>query len=282
MKEEKEKKATPVRSTSISIPSTSDDLPPQPPSPIAPKKTVSRKTTQDVKSAAVSSPAEVKTPAKSTPQSEAVPAPKAAPLPPIRYAAAAAAAVAATVAATVPNIPGPSATTADSIGSPVSKKMEPPMSTPGLDGPEQSSSQMVQSPETAPAPVKESAPQTNVSDSIRYSILVVLTLPQGHAPPPPPGLVQSPAPDAQEASHAAAPSLQAQNAISPQPTAGSAPPGYQLSLPPIAPAPHAESSRAGSGYSATSPRPPPQGVLGNLMQSFDVAKELCELGLRIM
>jgi CCR4-NOT transcription complex subunit 3 len=40
--------------------------------------------------------------------------------------------------------------------------------------------------------------------------------------------------------------------------------------------PHAESSRAGSAAS-TSPRPV-HGVLGNLMQSFDVAKELCKWG----
>ncbi|KAK1922437.1 Not1 N-terminal domain, CCR4-Not complex component-domain-containing protein [Papiliotrema laurentii] len=235
-KEEKEKKATPVNKATKE---TTDE---QPPSPVAAKRQPSRKSTMEIKVAP--SPVVEKNPAKTD-----APAPKAAPLPPIRYAAAAAAAVAPS---SVPSVPAPNP--ADS--SPAKSKTEPPVLSP---------TSITEEPRLAES-VLQSQPQVSHTN--------------GHVPPPP-GLVPSPAPPAVQSSV----SGQSSDVASPSTTApsqtlangpsianaSSVPPGHSgLSNPP-----HAESSRAASAFSGASPRPA-QGVLGNLMQSFDIAKEISE------
>lgn len=104
------------------------------------------------------------------------------------------------------------------------------------------------------------------------------SLSQGHAPPPPPGLAGASQPglapprSSSQSYPATSPMM---NGVSPNLAAGASspqppPPGY---------ANHAESSRAGQAAAAGSFASPGQrqGVLGNLMQSFDMAKDMCKL-----
>ena len=94
---------------------------------------------------------------------------------------------------------------------------------------------------------------------------------QGHAPPPPPGIAASRSPP-----HQSIPQPSLDRYMSPSPIRNGLSPFDEPGVnPPLQGfAPHAESSRAGSAYSGQSPKLP-QGVLGNLMQSFEVAKEQC-------
>ena len=93
--------------------------------------------------------------------------------------------------------------------------------------------------------------------------------------PVPPGLSPSPVGESTQevttssgvppaADNLAPPNLGNGGVSSPSVTA--APSGQQSSA-------HAESSRSAAGFASPAPA---QGVMGNLMQSFDVAKEICE------
>ncbi|WWC64200.1 uncharacterized protein I303_106808 [Kwoniella dejecticola CBS 10117] len=209
------------------------------PSPVSAKKVPSRKATMETrKSTETIPPVPVPPPTTTIP----VPTPKAAALPPIRYAAAAAAAVASSpsVASTTTAQPETSPSKAREA-LPAAQLTESPHEEP--PAPAAAPSAKVETPETkAPSPAKPEG-QTN-----------------GHAPPPPPGLATpSPLPATQT------PAVPPQSTATPAP----APPGYAPQ--------HAESSRAAQQPPASA-QPQPQsaqpGVMGNLMHSFEMAKEM--------
>ncbi|WRT68895.1 uncharacterized protein IL334_005877 [Kwoniella shivajii] len=242
------KKTTPASKA----PSTDDT----PPSPVSAKKTPSRKATLETKAKtaepipqvpAISNPVPVPATAPAplaTPATAPVPTLKAA-LPPIRYAAAAAAAVAASIAspsqATVPP-PGPAPEASPS-------KAKEPLPAQLSETPQE------EAPTPAPAqdpspPIEEPSPTQMESQT------------NGHALPPPPGLesAQSPLPSTQASTQIQTPATSSQSAAAP-------PPGYTPQ--------HAESSRAAQQPPpSTQPQPPQPGVMGNLMHSFEVAKEM--------
>ncbi|GFZ51447.1 General negative regulator of transcription subunit 3 [Saitozyma sp. JCM 24511] len=257
-KEEKEKKSTPAAKSSSAV---ADD---QPPSPVSAKKQPSRKSTMDttkqempklpIKPFAepvppVPAAAPVAAPAASAPP------PKPVALPPIRYAAAAAAAVAGSAPAAAPAAaPTAQSPVTEAVASPSEAKVEPaPVPEEAL-----AESPAEAEPEIAAAPIPVPAASPAVAEPAQTN---------GHAPPPPPGIAasRSPAPAQPQASATFQSPAQPVNGLSPAPPSEAAPPpGYPV---------HAESSRSAQGF--TSPRNQ-TGVLGNLMQSFDMAKELSE------
>ncbi|OCF44935.1 CCR4-NOT transcription complex subunit 3 [Kwoniella heveanensis CBS 569] len=261
------KKNTPASKGASS--SQNDDTPP---SPVSTKKTPSRKTTLESKAASkAADPAPPVPPVPApAPATAPAPTPKAA-LPPIRYAAAAAAAVAGSAPAASAPVP------AQTDLSPQKPKEPLPAPTPSslVDTPMEKapSPAKVESPQAAtPSPSKVNGAQANVSDAVLSSItqssilffsrheLTSLMKFQGHPPPPPPGLAssKSPLPSNQA-------SIDAQTSA--QPAQPPAPVGYAPQ--------HAESSRAAAAQLPTPSQTPAQpGVMGNLMHSFEVAKEI--------
>ncbi|KAK4683975.1 CCR4-NOT transcription complex subunit 3, partial [Tremellales sp. Uapishka_1] len=258
-----EKKATPTGKTS-----TSEDATSIPTSPTSARKVPSKKSTLDLTKA---EPAK----AAATPPSKEPPVPvkSVAALPPIRYAAAAAAAVAAPIAAAVAAlapapVPAPAPPT-EAASSPikvkqelVEEKVEEPI---GVESPVEIVKTEVEAPQQAAA-VPPPQPIQQRSQTPQ------LSLPQtnGHSLPPPPGLSSaSPlAPISQPQASPYPSSVTNGNGIS-SANGSSA----SATLPPPGYAPHAETSRAGS--TAYSPRKA-EGVLGHLMNSFDIAKEQSE------
>ncbi|ORX38920.1 Not1 N-terminal domain, CCR4-Not complex component-domain-containing protein [Kockovaella imperatae] len=253
-----------------------------PPSPIAGKKQPVRKTTAETKPAATPEKAAVKTDASS----KEIPAaaqptgttPVTKTLPPIRYAAAAAAAVASQIPA-MPTVPAP-------VPSDSPRKEDAPT------GSATANTTSIPPPPSSAEPPKDSSPFQSAS-----------------APPPPPGLSKSPAPLAPSntvtspvSTNGPAPPFaqapaQTQQASAPPPPPGvSAPPGYPTapqtqpgtaSDPQTARAPASTAQgppaqqpiqNQASGSRVTSPPSAgaPQGVMGNLMHSFDMAKESSE------
>ncbi|WWD21021.1 hypothetical protein CI109_105502 [Kwoniella shandongensis] len=261
-KEEPPKKVTPAAKTTSST-SIHDDTPP---SPVAARKTPSRKATLESKAA---EPLTAKTPAKTEPvpplpTSVSTPTPAPAPatvkpaaLPPIRYAAAAAAAVASTIAAATSSTPSSAP-----VSTPPAAEATSPQKKDTIPVPETT----VETPlsEKAPTPELTSSPAPE-SQSPGTAGTPAQT--NGHAaPPPPPGLssARSPQPSTQPSTQLQTPNIPTQH---PANNGSAAPPGYVPQ--------HAESSRAGSFGSAGQQRPQAQpGVMGNLMQSFEVAKEI--------
>ncbi|KAK8843453.1 hypothetical protein IAR55_007110 [Kwoniella newhampshirensis] len=261
-KEEPPKKATPAAKATPSA-SAQDDTPP---SPVAAKKTPSRKATMESKSAESSS---VKVLAKSEPvpplpNVTSTPTPaaalatvKPAALPPIRYAAAAAAAVASTVAAATSTLTNATTATppATDAVSPQKKEVTPAPQPAAVETP---LSEKAPTPELTSSPAAQSQSPAAVETPAQSN---------GHAaPPPPPGLssARSPQPSTQPSTQLQTPNIPGQVLTS---NGSAAPPGYAHQ--------HAESSRAGSFGSAGQQRPQAQpGVMGNLMQSFEVAKEI--------
>ncbi|ORY29158.1 Not1 N-terminal domain, CCR4-Not complex component-domain-containing protein [Naematelia encephala] len=245
-KEEKKDKLTPV-----SKPQTTP-IDEQPPSPVQPIKKPVRKTTLESKSAPTPSPSVELVP-KASPVAKAEPSVKPVQMPPIRYAAAAAAAVASSAPAGISSLPVP----------------VPALSSSSSTAPEPITSPVKQKEEQAPLPSTES-PAQEVEESPLQSALspkAETAQVNGHAPPPPPGLV----PPSQTSQQTPLTSPSNRNGTSPLPLTASQtlpPPGY------APPAAVAESSRAASVTSSAGP--PQQGVLGSLMASFDVAKAQSE------
>ncbi|CAD6573185.1 MAG: proteinral negative regulator of transcription subunit 5 [Tremellales sp. Tagirdzhanova-0007] len=274
-KEDKERKLTPA-SKPATTPSEE-----QPPSPVLAKKQLSRKPTLEMKPEGISiplpaAPAAPRLPAKPAELSSFTTLPTSKPtiLPPIRYAAAAAAAVAgAQSIATVPTVPIPAP-------APTIPSLAPPSAMTALSSP--TNTKIDLAPGTAPQKEpsiseQEQSPASPLESSLAVSPspeLVEIPMPQanGHAPPPPPGIAPSRSPANQSTSQPALDRF-----MSASPIGNGLSPFEESSVNPTALgyAPHAESSRTGSAYSGHSPRLP-QGVLGNLMQSFEVAKELSE------
>lgn len=256
-KEEKERKSTPAKQAP---PSTTDETPP---SPVLSKKTISRKTTLD------STKAEpVKLPAKSAEAAPPVPplpaaaatapTPKATALPPIRYAAAAAAAVApAASSSSLPTVPAPAASSATVMSPEPATPAKPVESHAAVESAPVLETQKSPSPHTASPAAFTSALQAESSASPPAAAPAPAQT-NGHAPPPPPGIpvARSPAPGQ---------SAPSQSVLSPSTN------GIPLQAYPQ----QGESSRAASAISAPSPAQQ-QGVMGNLMQSFDMAKELSQ------
>ena len=289
-KEDKERKLTPA-SKPATTPSEE-----QPPSPVLAKKQLSRKPTLEMKPEGISiplpaAPAAPRLPAKPAELSSFTTLPTSKPtiLPPIRYAAAAAAAVAgaqsiATVptvpipapAPTIPSLAPPSAMTA--LSSPTNTKIDlapgtAPQKEPSISEQEQSpASPLESSLAVSPSPELVEIPMPQANVNWLNLVIFVTDVPQGHAPPPPPGIAPSRSPANQSTSQPALDRF-----MSASPIGNGLSPFEESSVNPTALgyAPHAESSRTGSAYSGHSPRLP-QGVLGNLMQSFEVAKELCK------
>ncbi|WVF65726.1 hypothetical protein IAT40_000458 [Kwoniella sp. CBS 6097] len=234
------KKNTPASKNASS--SQHDDTPP---SPVSTKKTPSRKTTLESKAtpkAAETVPPVPPVPAPAPATTAPAPTPKAA-LPPIRYAAAAAAAVAgSTPAASAP-------TQAQADLSPQKAKEPLPTPTP---------SSVVETPlEKAPSPAKVESPEAVTPSPSKANGAQT----NGHPPPPPPGLAssKSPVPSHQASTEVPTPAA--------QPIQAPAPVGYAPQ--------HAESSRAAAAQLPTPSQTPAQpGVMGNLMHSFEVAKEI--------
>ncbi|WVQ93372.1 hypothetical protein IAU59_000441 [Kwoniella sp. CBS 9459] len=233
------KKNTPASKGASS--SQNDDTPP---SPVSTKKTPSRKTTLESKTAAkAAEPAAPPVPPVPAPAPATAPAPtpKAA-LPPIRYAAAAAAAVA-------------SSTPVASASAPAQTELSPQKAKEPLPTPTPSA--VAETPqETAPTPAKVESPEAATPSPSKANGSQV----NGHPPPPPPGLVSSRSPLA---------STQASTEIltPAQPAQAPGPVGYAPQ--------HAESSRAAAAQLPTPSQPPAQpGIMGNLMHSFEVAKEI--------
>ncbi|WVR09216.1 hypothetical protein IAU60_006279 [Kwoniella sp. DSM 27419] len=243
------KKSTPAKQP------TQDDTPP---SPVSTKKTPSRKTTLESKVAGAGKVADQAPPVPPVPSQTSVPTPtKAAALPPIRYAAAAAAAVAGTAP---PALVSPAATTA----------------APPVPAQTEASPQKTKEPLPSPPVVAESAAEKAPTPARVASPVVNVASPDtdgqtnGHVAPPP-GLPTSRSPQ---------PSAQAQAAANAPASASAAipaPPGYAPQ--------HAESSRAAqqpqastqsqaSAQGTPGSTPAQPGVMGNLMHSFEVAKEI--------
>ncbi|WWC91386.1 uncharacterized protein L201_006330 [Kwoniella dendrophila CBS 6074] len=220
---------------------THDDTPP---SPVSAKKVPSRKSTMETKAKST----ENVPPVPPIPASAPVPTPKAAALPPIRYAAAAAAAV------------------AGSTGTPSSSVNVPPTESSPTKTKESLPAQLVDTPLEEPptpapvAPVEPSPPAKAPSPSPVKSDGQA----NGHAslPPPPPGLASapSPLPSSQNSTSSRTPAIPTQSVAATAP-----PPGYAPQ--------HAESSRAAQQTPANAQSAQP-GVMGNLMHSFEMAKEM--------
>ncbi|WVW79072.1 hypothetical protein I302_101035 [Kwoniella bestiolae CBS 10118] len=205
-----------------------------PPSPVSAKKTPSRKATMETKTKS----SESLPPVPSVPTPAPAPTPKAA-LPPIRYAAAAAAAVGGLTST-------PSSTTAvPQVGSETSpSKAKETLPTPLTETPQ----------EEAPTPAEPQSPPERAESPAKVDGQT-----NGHVPPPPhPGLAaeQSPLPT----TPAVPPQTSAPTANAPPP------PGYAPQ--------HAESSRAAQQPPQATPQAAQPGVMGNLMQSFEMAKEM--------
>ncbi|WVQ81648.1 hypothetical protein IAT38_003773 [Cryptococcus sp. DSM 104549] len=244
-------------------------------SPVVGKKTPTRKSTLESKSAQAAPPLPPVTPAKENAQAGPTPA-KPAPLPPIRYAAAAAAAVAGSAPAGAVSASAPQPATQHVAPAPAPAQGAQTAGV--LEG--------VLSPSKEE---KRESPGESPKDGAGNG-----TLP----PPPPPGLgARSPqAPSDPTLAHSAQPTpstaqpqlqppTQAQQAASPVPNGGipvAVPPGYGMPQQQQQLGGQGESSRQGA-FPGPVPSQPGQpglqgvqqaGVLGNLMQSFEVAKEM--------
>ncbi|RXK37147.1 hypothetical protein M231_05598 [Tremella mesenterica] len=261
-KEEKDK-----RSVSGSKP-TSQTIPEEaPPSPILTKRSVSRKTTQEsAKAEPVKLPPKPEVPpVPPIPTAATAPAPRAS-LPPIRYAAAAAAAVApSSASASIPSVPAPanpssvSNTSTGPTHEPVAKLPEPAAVQP---------TQILEQ-ENGPVPTTESPAVSSIGVPPTESPSLTNGL-----PPPPPGLSTSlsPVPQQPNPSHVVSSSFNGpQPPITPAISTASGGNVFPQQ------AQQAGSSRTPSSSYASGASPSaPQGVLGNLMQSFDMAKELSQ------
>nr|XP_019009665.1 uncharacterized protein I206_05224 [Kwoniella pini CBS 10737]OCF48446.1 hypothetical protein I206_05224 [Kwoniella pini CBS 10737] len=208
----------------------------EPPSPVSAKKVPSRKATMETKKSTESIPP-VPPPATTIP----VPTPKATALPPIRYAAAAAAAVASSP--TVTNTPSAQVETSPS------KAKDPLPATQLTESPNEE-------PPTPAPPAKDESPKAREASPANVEGHI-----NGNALPPPPGLATpSPLPPSQSPAPPSHPTTQ---------NSAPAPPGYAPQ--------HAESSRAAQQPSSTAQaqgQSAQSGVMGNLMHSFEMAKEM--------
>nr|XP_019005870.1 CCR4-NOT transcription complex subunit 3 [Kwoniella mangroviensis CBS 8507]OCF69331.1 CCR4-NOT transcription complex subunit 3 [Kwoniella mangroviensis CBS 8507] len=211
-----------------------------PSSPVSAKKVPSRKAPLETKTKS----SESIPPVPSVPTPVPAPTPKAASLPPIRYAAAAAAAVASSA-------PASSATAVSQPG---------PETSPSKANDSLPPAQLTETPqEEAPTPAPaQNPPKVSSPDQVDGQA-------NGHSPAPPPGIsaTQSPLPSTQQSTQLQTPAVPPQTAV--------APPGYAPQ--------HAESSRAAQQPPQAAPQPIQPGVMGNLMHSFEMAKELCKCGV---